>query len=371
MILTFKIPHKIDFSQQLKQAKLIADFATKNKKKKSSKDVAHFGLKSVISNQILKKYGNNKKNKKVSKVKLIVPNQGIKLDTKSSTITITSLKISFNYQFRYQFSKINQIEIDNSYFYVSVEVSEQNQIVPDGWLGVDRNTNGHCCVAACPTNNKILMLGKQAKHIHTKYSKTRRKLQRLKKYKKLQTIKRRESNIVKDLNHKISKKIVDYAQKNHCGIKLENLSGIRKSKKRAKSFKYTLNSWSYYQLQTFVEYKAKMLGVPVVYIEPAYTSQTCHKCGLLGDRNGKQFKCPYCGYTAHADVNAAWNISAWQLLVEPKAGHCNLHSVSLSKDNVYNQQLIQEGDCIKGTTDSPPQAPVLNGIDLRTSMALA
>src|ERR1035441_6039058 len=168
MILTFKVQHQHDFTQQLRQAKLVAEFVLKNKTT-SSKDVAHFSLKSAISNQIIRKYGNNKTIKRVSSVKLIVPNQGIKLDVANSTISIPCLKLSFKYQFRYLFSKVNQIEIDNEYFYVSVEVAEQKQIEPVGWLGIDRNTNGHCVVAACSKTGKVMMLGKKAKHIHTKY----------------------------------------------------------------------------------------------------------------------------------------------------------------------------------------------------------
>jgi putative transposase len=365
MILTFKIKHEFDFSTQLRQAKLIAEFAIKNKDKLSSKYVKHFGLKSAISCQVLRKYGRNKNIKKISNIKLIVPNQGIKLNQEKSTITIPCLKISFTYQFRHQFTKVNQIEVDNQYFYIAVTVPEQIQIIPQGWVGVDRNTNGHCAVAACTTNNKILMLGKKAKHTHTKYSNIRKKLQKLGKFNKLKTIKHRESNIVKDLNHKISHKLVTYAKQNNCGIKLENLKGIRNNKKQAKSFKYILNSWSYYQLQTFILYKAKMFGVPVAYIDPAYTSQTCHKCGLLGDRNGKVFKCPNCGHTSHADVNAAWNI-AMKSLVEPKSKHSKKLGSSFYSNDVYNQQLTQEEDCVKGNTDIPQQAPALSVADLKT-----
>ena len=352
MILTFKVKHELDFSDALRQAKQVAKFAIANRDKLSSKHVAHYGLKSSISNQILRKYGGNRKCNKVSRVKLIVPNQSVKWDKK--TITIVPLDVSFSYQFSVKFSKVNQIEIDNQYFYVSVEVEEEPQRKPDGWIGIDRNTTGHCAVATCTKTDKVLMLGKKSKYIHEKYKNIRKKLQRLGKTKKLCVIKRRESNITKELNHQISRKVVNYAKKSNCGIKLEDLSGIRRTTKQAKSFKYALNSWSYYQLQTLIEYKSKLAGVPVVYIEPAYTSQRCHMCGQLGRRNDKRFKCPHCGYTAHADVNASWNIAHSQSSVEPKPKH--RPEFGSLKFSVYNRQLIQEGDCIKGNTDIPQSA---------------
>jgi len=375
MILTFKAKHELDFSEQLHKAKQIAKYAIINKNKLSSANVSHFSLKSAISNQILRKYGRNKNIKKVSKVKLIVPGQSIKLNLKESTITIPCLKVSFRYQFKHSFSKVNQIEINNKYFYVSVSVIEKPQVEPKDWIGIDRNTNGHCVVSACPLTNKVMMLGKKAKHIHTKYSKIRKKLQREKKYRKLVSINKRESNIVKDLNHKISSKVVKHAEQHSCGIRLEDLGNIRKTTKQAKSFRYTLNSWSYYQLQTLLEYKAKLHGVKIAYVEPAYTSQTCHKCGHIGRRNGKVFKCQQpggCGYTAHADVNASWNIAMWQLLAEPKSEY-SAGSDSLSNNSVYSQRSMQEGDCIEGSTDTPQWATTQNTVDpkTRTPVALA
>ena len=107
----------------------------------------------------------------------------------------------------------------------------------------------------------------------------------------------------------MSKGLVEYAYKYKAIIVLEDLRAIRKNKKHHKSFNYSLHSWSYYQFEQMLTYKARLLGVPVVKIDPHYTSQQCSKCGHLGNRDGKQFKCPSCGHVEDADVNAAFVIA--------------------------------------------------------------
>jgi len=345
MILTYKIKHHLDFSNQLAQAKQVAEFAIQNRDKLSSKYVKQIGLKSAISNQILRKYGRSKA-KKISRVKLTVPNQSIQLI--EDVIKIPCLKVEFDHRIPVLFSKINQIEIGPEYYYISVQVEEPDIQKTDQYIGVDLNTTGHCAVVANPATGKVLKLGKQANHIHQKYKNTRKKLQKKQKGTKLKTIRRRERNIVKDLNHKISKKIVAYAKENKCNIKLEDLTGIRKNKKQAKSFKYALNSWSFYQLKTMIEYKANLQGVRVDYIDPAYTSKSCSRCGLIGNRSDKDFKCS-CGHVSHADVNAAFNIA---------------------KRVVGIERLVQDSDCIKGSTGAPQAALDLNAIQPREPLLL-
>ena len=325
MILTYKLKHNRDFSDELRKAKQVAEFGIKNRTL-SSKDVKQFGLKSAISNQILRKYVKNKKVKSVSSVQLTVPNQGIKVDKKSRKITIPCLKLVLNYQFP-DFEKINQIEIGKEYACISVTIPDIEPEKADNYIGVDRNTTGHIAVAANPKTGKIWKLGKKGLHVHKKYSNIRRTLQKQGKYKKVKQIKDRESRIVKDLNHKISRKLIEVAKENNCGIKLEDLTGIRGNKKHTRSFNYSLNSWSFYQLQMFIEYKAKLQGVDVVYIDPHYTSKKCSICGQIGNRNGKSFKCS-CGHVDHADVNAAFNIG----------------------------QSIKERDLMEGNTDIPKMA---------------
>ncbi len=334
MILTFKVKHHRDFSHELQLARKVAKFALKTGSR-SSKDVKHIGLKSMIANQILRKYSRDKTAKKVRKVVLTIPNQGIKVNKDEHNILIPSLKLSLEYCFRNDFEKINQIEINDEYAFISTTIPEPETRKVNGFVGVDRNTTGHIAVVANPKNGKVLKLGKKAEYVHKKYKNIRRRLQKKGKYGMVKKIKNRERRIVRDLNHKISRKIVDTADREDVGIKLEDIKQIRKNVKSRRGFRYSLNSWSYYQLEQMIKYKAKLLGIPVSYVEPAYTSQNCSRCGHLGNRNGKSFKCPYCGHVDHADSNAAFNIALRQV----KDGRLNV-----------------DRDAFKGSTDTPQEA---------------
>jgi len=212
MILTFNIKHGRDFSTELRKAKQIAEFALKTHTL-SSKDVKQFGLKSIIANQILRKYSKNKTIKRVNHVNLTIPNQGVRVDKGKREICMPSLKLTLNYNFRNDFEKINQIELDGQYAHVSVSVPEKPMIEPKVWVGVDRNTTGHIAVIANPQAGKVWKLGKGAEHIHKKYREIRRRLQKGTKYRPLKKIRNRESNIMEGLNHKVSRKIVEIARK--------------------------------------------------------------------------------------------------------------------------------------------------------------
>lgn len=86
---------------------------------------------------------------------------------------------------------------------------------------------------------------------------------------------------------------------------MEKLTGITADSDRF------LKNWSYFDLQTKIEYKAKEAGITVVYVDPQYTSQRCSKCGYISKENRKVqaiFCCQKCGYKANADYNASQNI---------------------------------------------------------------
>src|SRR3989304_8526519 len=95
------------------------------------------------------------------------------------------------------------------------------------------------------------------------------------------------------VNHNISKDIVASADT----IVLENLKGIRKQRK-GKRFNRWLNSWSFFQLQSFIKYKAEREGKAIVFVSPYMTSQTCSNCLKIGSRYFDFFTCLHCNFSS-------------------------------------------------------------------------
>ncbi|AYF54542.1 IS200/IS605 family element transposase accessory protein TnpB [Clostridium botulinum C] len=127
---------------------------------------------------------------------------------------------------------------------------------------------------------------------------------------KLQALERfaeKEKNFAKTYNHFLSSNIVKFAVSNQAEqINMELLS-LKETQNKS-----ILRNWSYYQLQTMIEYKAQREGIKVKYIDPYHTSQTCSKCGNYeeGQRESQaDFICKKCGYKVNADYNAARNIA--------------------------------------------------------------
>ena len=114
---------------------------------------------------------------------------------------------------------------------------------------------------------------------------------------------------MRDIDHKLSRSIVEAAVANNVKvIKLEHLSeaGIP-SRTRRKNNTCSLHSWSFYRLKNFLEYKARLAGIKVLYINPTNTSKTCPCCGQKHTARDRQYICP-CGYRQHRDVVGAINI---------------------------------------------------------------
>lgn len=119
----------------------------------------------------------------------------------------------------------------------------------------------------------------------------------------------RIANFRDTTNHRYSKALIDYALKHQCGIiQIEDLSGI----KQETQFPKFLQHWTYYDLQSKIETKAKEHGIAVIKVNPRFTSQRCSKCGYIDSENRKtqeSFCCVKCKFTANADFDASQNLS--------------------------------------------------------------
>jgi IS605 OrfB family transposase len=133
----------------------------------------------------------------------------------------------------------------------------------------------------------------------------------------LKKISLKEGRFKRDVNHCISKKIVKKAKALGVGVKIEALSfdnqePVMKFNQKQRDNNAKRGKWAFGQLTNYLGYKGKRAGVPVLFVNPAYTSQMCSKCGHTEEDNRlsqSEFCCISCGYKENADVNAAVNIS--------------------------------------------------------------
>jgi len=193
------------------------------------------------------------------------------------------------------------------YLYIVIE----KQVTPSGInpIGVDLGMNN-----LATTSKGQKFSGKQALHLRRKFLEKRRKLQAKGTRSAKRLLKRlsgRENRRMCYINHVVSRRIVDSLQPGDVLV-LEDLSGIRETVKHRKSQNYLFHSWAFYQLQKFLEYKALEKNIPVVYVDPGHTSQSCPRCGHIesSNRNGPEFRCQKCGYYNNADYVASYNIAS-------------------------------------------------------------
>jgi len=190
------------------------------------------------------------------------------------------------------FSK--NIEIDYCRDVIGVDVNENN-ITIALFDGFKKKTTRE-------KNIRIAYFLKRRKiQSKIKTGKTKRKL--LSKYGE------RERNRVLNAYHKVANWVVKKALKTSSAIALENLKNIRKKIKFSREINGRLHRWSFRKLQKIIEYKAKLNGIPIIYVNAKGTSRTCPICGGKLSPNGHRImKCKKCGLIADRDVIGAYNI---------------------------------------------------------------
>jgi len=197
------------------------------------------------------------------------------------------------------------------YLCVVVEAPESAKIEPIGIIGVDLGIKN---IAVDSTGEEFS--GDGIENVRSKIDNLKADLQSCgtdSAKRHLKKLSGREARFRRDVNHCISKKLVAKAKDTSSMIALEDLQGIREGMTVSKAQRRKQHSWGFYQLRQLVEYKAAIAGVPVVYIDPAYTSQECSVCHHISRSNRPtrdQFACVRCGFSGPADTVAARNIAA-------------------------------------------------------------
>ncbi|NJM76175.1 MAG: IS200/IS605 family element transposase accessory protein TnpB [Acaryochloridaceae cyanobacterium RU_4_10] len=196
---------------------------------------------------------------------------------------------------------------DGSY-YINIQVSDEapDPIKVDNVIGVDF---GRTDIAVTSEGEKFS--GKQITQVRDRFSRVRASLQSKGTKGAKRVLKRlsgREQKFQRWVNHNISRRIIERAKEQNAAVAIEDLTGIRNrtnKQPRTKTERRRSNSWAFYQLRWMLEYKGIQAGIPVVKVNPAYTSQTCHQCLHIGLRSGKRFKCGHCGWHGDADLNGS------------------------------------------------------------------
>lgn len=215
------------------------------------------------------------------------------------------------------------------YFIMTYQFEQEKDLFLDKnkIMGIDLGVNTPAVIAVNYDNwyRQFVGSGQELKDFETKTLARKRRIQQSRKWcgegsrghgyktrtKAVAKINASIANFKQTKNHNWSKYIVDEALKMGCGvIQMEDLSGISEENTY-------LKTWTFHQLQNYIEYKAKIYGIEVIKIKPLYTSSRCNKCGIIHlgkDKNvwrpkQETFQCQNCGFKVHADVNAARNIA--------------------------------------------------------------
>ena len=190
------------------------------------------------------------------------------------------------------------------------DIPETDEFQAEDWLGVDLGI-----VSLAVDSDGATYGGADVERQRQRHQKRRNGLQKLGTKgakRRLRKLSGKQARFQKHHNHCISKAIVADAERTDRGIALENLKGIRaRVTARGSEQRGRLGNWGFAQLGTFVTYKAKRSGVPVVFVDPRNTSRGCAACGCIDKKNRPtqaKFKCVGCGHEAPADLNAARNI---------------------------------------------------------------
>lgn len=196
--------------------------------------------------------------------------------------------------------------------------------ITDGAIGADLGI-----VNLCTTDDGTVFTGAAVQRVRTKRFRHRQRLQKRgtrNAKRRLRKIAGKERRFQKDVNHCISKALVQKAVDDRKALRVEDLTHIRQRTAGTvrRSQRRQHSAWAFRQLRDYLDYKAQQAGVRMDLVDPRNTSRRCFVCGHIDKANRPNqatFHCqnPSCVHTDAADVNAAKNIAFWAAVSQPIA----------------------------------------------------
>jgi len=211
-----------------------------------------------------------------------------------------------------------KLVLNKSKWFLHIPVTKEIESLKDcdvsNISGVDLGIN-FLATSYDSEGNTVFYPGKEIKHRRAQHKKTRKQLQRRgtpSARKKLKRIGSRENRWMQDVNHCVSKALVN-SQPTGTMFVLEDLKGVRSATERVRvKDRYVSVSWAFFDLRQKIEYKAALAGSKTIAVDPKYTSQTCpvcsHRAKSNRDRKAHTFRCGNCGYTSNDDRIGAMNL---------------------------------------------------------------
>ena len=218
---------------------------------------------------------------------------------------------------RYSFGTAKLVKKHGKYFLhipVTADVPESLDSDICNVVGVDRGIN--FVVATYDSKHQSgFVSGRTIKQKRAHYKALRKELQQRQTSsarRRLKAIGQRENRWMQDVNHCVSKALVTSNPSKTLFV-LEDLTGIRGATEMVKrKDRYISVSWSFYDLEQKLKYKAQRNSCMVINVDPRYTSQCCPKCGHIEKANRDKklhcFCCKNCGYRANDDRIGAMNL---------------------------------------------------------------
>ncbi len=221
-------------------------------------------------------------------------------------------------------------------------VSEPEE--PHGMIGMDLGIKN-----LATTDDGEHFSGDAVEAVRKRYGRMRRTCQQAgtkSAKRKLQKIRMRESRMRAHENHRMSNRLIAKAKDTRSAIACEDLTGIGDRITARKAQRSRLKGWAFYQLRTFIIYKAKREGILVLPVDQRNTSRTFSSCGHCEKRNRKsrdEFVCRHCGYALPADWNAAKNIQARGEVMHPVVEVVDAGTQNLVETTNKPRQFIGSG----------------------------